>query len=148
MKLEISFSLKTVSGKKDSEKRYVREFLRNFDIHDTHQFLSLSHFMERESDYLNSGCLTASCTMKILNPTKSEGESHLFALKVVLRVRILFLQIISVENIQGQKYLNILKSKSFSDRIDMNKVTYRSVHLFTKHGVVVVAVLISCFICV
>ena len=81
--------------------------------------------------------------MKTTNSTESEGESYLFALKGVLQVRILFLQLISVENIQGQKYLKILKSKSFSDRIDRNKVTYRPLHLLTKHGVVVVEVIIS-----
>ena len=78
MKIEFSFSLKTVSGKKDSEKRYVKEFLDDFDSHSTDHFLSLSHFKDRQSHYLDSGYLTVSCTMKITNPTESEGESYLY----------------------------------------------------------------------
>ena len=76
--VEFSFSLKTVSGKKDSEKRYVREFSDDIRCHITDHFLSLSHFKDRQSHYLDSGYLTVSCTMKITNPTESEGESYLY----------------------------------------------------------------------
>ena len=78
LRVEFSFSLKTVSGKKDSEKTYVREFSDDFNFHDTHQFLSLSHFKERQSEYLDSGYLSVFCTMKITNPTESKGESYLY----------------------------------------------------------------------
>ena len=76
--VEFSFSLKTVSGNKDSEKSYKREFsIPNLD-HSTDKFLSTSDFKKRQSDLLDSGFLTVLCAIKILNSSESKGESRLY----------------------------------------------------------------------
>ena len=84
LRVDFSFSLKTMSGKKDSEKRYVGEFSGGIHRHDTHHFLYLSHFKERQSSYLDSGYLTVSCTIRITNSTESEGESHLYCFEAII----------------------------------------------------------------
>ena len=74
---EFSFALKTVNGQKDLEKFCTGVFKKD-TLHGIYRFISRSELVRRKSEFMASGFLSVTCTIKILNYVESTSKSCLY----------------------------------------------------------------------